>query len=137
MKIRDVILKNIAYYKRYYRLVALASIIAVAVIIGSLLVGHSVRTTLVKRVSERLGDTETVISSGESYLSDEILNNSLLGSASGLLIMNGFVPDNGRLIPVTVYGTNDMSVDRGKTLINDALYDELTNSSVVVLRLPS
>ncbi|MBP5589318.1 MAG: FtsX-like permease family protein, partial [Bacteroidales bacterium] len=115
----------------------MASIIAVAVIIGSLLVGHSVRTTLVNRVSERLGDIETVISSGESYLSDDILENSLLNSASGMIIMNGFVPDAGRLIPVTVYGTNDMSLDRGKSLINKALYDELTNTSVVVLRLPA
>jgi putative ABC transport system permease protein len=61
MTIRHLALSSISKYKSFYRLVAIAVIVAVAVITGSLMVGDSVRSTLVKRVEERLGKTETII----------------------------------------------------------------------------
>lgn len=60
MKFKMLLHMNLRYFARYYRLVALAVLITVAVIVGSLVVGDSVRMTLVKRVAERLGDTETL-----------------------------------------------------------------------------
>ena len=76
--------RNLVYYARYYRLIALATVIAVAVIVGSLMVGDSVRTTLVNRVTERLGDTETVIATSYSFLEDTILDHPLLrGNSRG------------------------------------------------------
>ena len=61
MNIRWLLHRNIRYFARYYRLVAMAVVITVAVIVGSLVVGDSVRMTLVRRVTERLGNTETII----------------------------------------------------------------------------
>ena len=60
MNIRWLLHRNIRYFARYYRLVAMAVVITVAVIVGSLVVGDSVRMTLVRRVTERLGNTETI-----------------------------------------------------------------------------
>jgi putative ABC transport system permease protein len=45
-----IIFRNISHYKSFYRLVAIAVMVAVAVITGSLMVGDSVRSTLVQRV---------------------------------------------------------------------------------------
>ena len=64
MNIRWLLHRNIRYFARYYRLVAMAVVITVAVIVGSLVVGDSVRMTLVRRVTERLGNTETIIFPG-------------------------------------------------------------------------
>ena len=47
MNIRWLLHRNIRYFARYYRLVAMAVVITVAVIVGSLVVGDSVRMTLV------------------------------------------------------------------------------------------
>ena len=54
MNIRWLLHRNIRYFARYYRLVAMAVVITVAVIVGSLVVGDSVRMTLVRRVTEIL-----------------------------------------------------------------------------------
>ena len=107
MNIRWLLHRNIRYFARYYRLVAMAVVITVAVIVGSLVVGDSVRMTLVRRVTERLGNTETIIFSRSSFISDSILSVSLLGeSARGVLLTDGFISRNGKLVPVFVFGQN-------------------------------
>jgi putative ABC transport system permease protein len=169
MNAQRYIAKSIVRYKSFYRLIAIAVIIAVAVIVGSLVVGDSVRSTLVKRVSERLGNTETVIFSQYGYLEDDILLarifnpcqnnkgtdcksapanistplvstplNDRAASLRGILLSNGFVSASGRLIPVTVWGVDDLDIRKGETKINQALMDELNSSSQdIVLRLPA
>ena len=51
MNIRWLLHRNIRYFARYYRLVAMAVVITVAVIVGSLVVGDSVRMTLLRPLS--------------------------------------------------------------------------------------
>lgn len=138
MNFRNLIRKNIAYFARYYKLVATAALITVAVITGSLAVGDSVRTTLIKRVSERLGNTETVIFSRNAFMSADLIKNNLFsGTSRSILLSNGFVSQSGRLIPVNVWGVNDMSVAKGAAAINEALAKELGNPGAIVLRLPA
>ena len=185
MYTRHLILRNIFQYKSFYRLIALAVVIAVAVIIGSLVVGDSVRSTLIKRVEERLGKTETIIFSRYSFINDTILENldchSALDAESpdksvglrvkptmtehkkglrvkpamtehkkglrvkpamttrGVLLSNGFVSVSGKLIPVMVWGTDDLEIEKGRIKINQALYNEIKTSQTkdIVLRLPS
>ncbi len=139
MTLKKLIQTNITYFTRYYRLVATAVLITVAVIVGSLVVGDSVRTTLVNRVAERLGDTETIIFSRNSFINEEILQAPLLGNTSkGYLLTNGFLSQNGKLIPVFVWGTKDISI-KGTAKINQALAKELgtDNPTDIVLRLPA
>ena len=140
MKTRDLIKKNVVFFARYFKLVAVAILISVAVIAGSLVIGDSVRTSLVNRVTERLGNTETVIFAHNSYLAEDFTEHPLFeSSARGLLFTNGFISHRGSLIPVMVWGVNDMDIPQGRVKINRPLMKELELQSeeALVLRLPS
>lgn len=140
MKIAILLRRNLRYFARYYRLVALAVVITVAVIVGSLVVGDSVRATLVRRVAERLGNTETILFSRYAFLSDSILAApSLRGSAKGVLLTDGFISRNGKLIPVYVWGVDDPHVAEGSARINPSLAEELRlgPGEEIALRLPA
>ncbi|MDD3162051.1 MAG: ABC transporter permease, partial [Bacteroidales bacterium] len=140
MKMNSLTGKNRRYYSRYYKLIAIASLITVAVIIGSMVVGDSVRMTLVRQVEERLGSTETVVFSRNSFISDRILKSPLLEkSARGILLTNGFVSQGGKLIPVYVWGVDDGSVAKDSVKMNPALAAEMKQEGQtdIVLRLPA
>lgn len=140
LKLNNLINRNIVFFTRYYKLVAIAVLITVAVVVGSLVVGDSVRMTLVQRVAERLGDTETIIFSRNSFMAQELPENALFkDKARCILLTNGFISQNGKLIPVFVWGVDDMSVSKGGARINPALRKELgqSNPDAIVLRLPA
>ena len=118
----------------------MAALITVAVITGSLVTGNSVRTTLINRVAERLGDTETIIFSRNAFLEDRILESSVLkNGVKGRLLTNGFVSWNGKLIPVFVWGVDDLPIAKGTARVNSALLDEMGTKQpdAIVLRLPA
>lgn len=132
--------RNIRYYARFYRLIALASLITVAVIVGSLVVGDSVRTTLERRVSDRLGDTETLLFARNGYLSEQLLQAEPFQTGSrGVLLSEGFVSYNGRLVPVTLWGVDRSDLPKGRALLNPVLTKELDlgPADELVLRLPA
>lgn len=140
MKFNDLTHRNILFFTRYYKLVAVAVAIAVAVIVGSLVVGDSVRTTLVRRVTERLGDTETILFSRNSFMEDKLAESSLFDyPARSILLTNGFISQNGRLLPVYVWGVDDMSISKGTARMNPSLFREFggNEQDAIVLRLPS
>ena len=125
------------YYRRFYRLVSIAVILMTAVLTGSLLLGDSVRGTLVQRVAERLGRTETIITSGMGFLADVLMQQPLLKDAQGYLLMDGFVSIGEKLLPVYVWGTDADSLSPGEVLINEPLRNKLNGQEVFVLHLPS
>ena len=146
MNSNKLIKGNRTYFTRYYKLVAFAVIITTAVITGSLVIGDSVRSTLVNRVNDRLGSTETVIFSMQSFMDSSFVHHPVFeGHTRAMIVSDGFISQSGRLIPVMVWGVNDMSVSRGKALINASLAKELnisrTQPSIlpddIVLRLPA
>jgi len=140
LKTSDLIKKNIRFFARYFKLVGLAVLISVAVIAGSLVIGDSVRSSLLHQVSERLGDTETVIFANNSYLEESFAQNPVFkSSAKGILLSNGFIARNGTLIPVMVWGVDDLNLDKGQSMINPALAAELrlNENESLVLRLPA
>lgn len=122
------------YYKRFYRIAAAAVAVATAVITGSLVLGDSVRGSLVARVNERLGNAETVIQTGTGFLSDTILSSPLLADAQGYLFTEGFISFNGQMTAVNVWGTDGDSLKEGEALVNDELR---MMSEKMVLHLPS
>ncbi len=124
------------YYRRFYRLVAVAVVVMTAVLTGSLIMGDSVRGSLVARVNERLGNTQTLVQTGTGFLSDKILRQPLLSSAHGYLLTEGFVSSSGRMIPVMVWGTDHDSLPSGEALLNTPLRREV-DGNTVVLHLPS
>lgn len=125
------------HYARFYHLAMMAVTVMTAVVTGSLILGDSVRGTLIDRVKERLGDTRTIISPGQGFLCDSILREPLLRSAQGCLVTEGFVYDKGRMIPVTVWGT-DKDIDSSRQcLLNHPLQKQLGNTQKIVLHLPA
>ena len=125
------------YYQRFYRLVAFAVILMTAVLTGSLLLGDSVRDTLVRRVSERLGKTETIITSGTGFLSDRLMQHPLMAHSQGYLMMDGFVSIGDKLLPVYVWGVDNDSLMSGEVMINEPLEANLGDVEDFVLHLPS
>jgi putative ABC transport system permease protein len=112
--------------------------VAVAVITGSLAIGDSVHNSLVKRVEDRLGRTETFIFSRYSYLDDVIIDN-LSANVKGALLSNGFISVSGKLIPVMIWGLDGLEIEKGESKINTALYNEIKTAQTkdIVLRLPA
>ena len=141
MTLTSLISQSRKHYRRFYRLVAGAVILMMAVLTGSLLLGDSVRGTLVQRVGERLGKTETIITSGTGFMSEDLLLQPSLKEAQGCLLMDGFVSVQDKLLPVYVWGTDADSLASGEVLVNEPLYKKLStfNSqlSTIVLHLPS
>ncbi len=125
------------HYSRFYRLVVLAVIVMMAVLTGSLLLGDSVKGTLTDRVYERLGKTETIITSGTGFLDEEIMQSDLFADARGYLLMQGFISDDQRYIPVYVWGSDHDSIDYGDAIINQPLANQLHGKQDIVLHLPS
>lgn len=125
------------YYFRYYRLVVVAVVVMMAVLAGSLVLGDSVRGTLRDRVAERLGNTETIITSGTGFLEDRIMQASLLSDAQGVLLVEGFVSVQDKLLPVYIWGTDNDSIMRGDALVNSPLQQKMEGAEDLVLHLPS
>ena len=125
------------YYRRFYRLVSFAVILMTAVLTGSLLLGDSVRGTLVQRVGERLGKTEAIITSRTGFMSDRLMQQPLLKEAQGYLLMDGFVSVGEKLLPVYVWGTDADSLSTGEVMINEPLRAKLDGTEDIVLHLPS
>ena len=134
--------KSRSYYIRFYRLVAVAIAVMTAVLTGSLVLGDSVRGSLMERVSERLGNSETIIQTGTGFLSDSILNNEILSDAKGYLLSEGFISSEGKMIPVMVWGTDNDSLNYDEATLNpqlSTLIPQLStlNSNPIILHLPS
>lgn len=125
------------YYWRYYRLVVAASIVMMAVLTGSLSLGDSVRSTLVRRVAERLGNTESILTSGTGFMNEEILKEPALSGAQGIFLVDGFVSLDDKLIPVFVWGTDEDSIPEGMALVNEPLLHKIGGATDLVLHLPS
>ena len=134
--------KSRSYYIRFYRLVAVAIAVMTAVLTGSLVLGDSVRGSLMERVSERLGNSETIIQTGTGFLSDSILNNEILSDAKGYLLSEGFISSEGKMIPVMVWGTDNDSLNYDEATLNPQLSTLISNPSPltpnpIILHLPS
>lgn len=115
----------------------MAVVLMMAVLTGSLMLGDSVRDTLVGRVNERLGQTETIIASGIGFMDEELLQHPLMEHAEGYLLAEGFVSANDKLVPVYVWGTSSDSIPYGEALINEPLQKKLPLLEDMVLHLPS
>jgi len=130
MKISELARANTKAYRRYYILIVASALIMTAVITGSLSTGDSVRNTLTERVKQRLGNTESVIFSKNSFFSDDLAR----PFGRPVLLVNGFVSFNGRNIPVMVWGLDSILGAQ----INRTLAEEIRQTGgEIVLRLPA
>lgn len=126
--------RNLKHFARYYRLILFSVVVAVMVIVGSLVIGDSVRATLRHQVEERLGRAESVIFARQSLLEEEVLQHPLLADARAYMLVEGFLSYEGRMLPVMVWGA-----DVEQAMINEPLQEELGGMPAddIVLRLPA
>ena len=145
-----IITQNLRHYRRYYLLIALAIALANTIITGSLMVGDSVRQTLIGRVDERLGRTVTLVSSGAGFVDEAFAETSVLkGSAAMVFFTNGFAPHGLSLFPVSVWGVDSslkaiaafdfVFPGAGEAVINRKTANELSLKAGddLVVRLPN
>ena len=145
MKFSRLVKANTKHNRRYYKLIMAATLAMVAVITGSLMVGESVRHTLVQRVMERLGATETMAFSKNSFFEEKLAQADVFEeNARPVLLSGGFLSDAKRYIPVTVWGVDSKNIPEGGMLINRTLAEELgvrenfpPQGVEFVLRLPA
>src|ERR1035437_3318224 len=87
------IFQSVKFYKKQVLYQILIIVLLSAVITGSLLTGESVRQSLKKSASERLGNTSILISSGNRYFHSDLIQrmeNKSKISCTGIVELTGF-----------------------------------------------
>jgi len=89
----NIIVRSIKYYKKpvFYQVIIIA--LLTAVITGSLLTGRSVKESLKKSATVRLGNTGMLISSGERFINPDLAKRIKAGSrinCTGIIELNGY-----------------------------------------------
>jgi len=138
MNIRKLLLRGLSYYRKSHLWVVLGTMLSTAVLVGALMIGDSVRSSLTKIVENRLGFTEFALTSGDrlfrSSLADA-LSKSLGTSVAPLFMTNGIAVSEGgasRVNSVQIVG-----VDGRFGLIggNGGVYGRILQDEVVVNKL--
>ena len=136
-----VVIRSIKFYKKPVLYQVLIIALLSAVITGSLLTGRSVRTSLKKSASERLGNTGIMISSGVRYfdasLAERMKDNAKI-NCTGILEINGYCQSlnsqkgafNTHIYAVNndffMFHSNDtVRISPGEVAINNRLADYL------------
>jgi len=87
-----LIIRSLTYYRRVHLWVVLGTMTSTAILVGALVVGDSVRHSLLRIVFDRLGATKYAISSGDRFFRTRIsddLSGKLRTTVAPLLKTNG------------------------------------------------
>ena len=111
-----IIKRSIIFYRSsgFYQCIIIA--ILAGVITGSLLIGDSVRKSLIKSSSQRLGNTGILVSSGVRYFSKNLskgLSEKIDAKCIGLLETDGFCQnfaDGKQAFDVKIFGVSPISL---------------------------
>lgn len=147
-----ILLSSIKFYRKPVLYQLLIIVLLSAVITGSLLTGESVRTSLKRSASERLGNTGIIISSGIRFFDCELVDgfDSIAGiKSTGLLEINGFsqsLSTQKGAYDTHIYGidydffpfhgNDSVSLKKGEAIINRRLADhiEVNEGDEIIIR---
>jgi ABC-type lipoprotein release transport system permease subunit len=117
MRALTLVRRNLAYYRRIHLAVVAGVAVAVSVLAGALLVGHSVRASLSELVLSRLGSADWVVASGGFFrtelardLGEEALFLQDFDGLAPLIILDGMVthePSRRRASGIPIYGVDE------------------------------
>jgi putative ABC transport system permease protein len=135
--IRQIVKRSIIFYRRPVLYQVLIIALLSAVITGSLLTGVSVKTSLLKSASDRLGNTDILISSGVRYFDPELvqrMKDKVRINCTGLLEINGYSQSlvsqkgafNTHIYAVDrdffrFHGNDSVSIETGEIAVNSRL----------------
>jgi putative ABC transport system permease protein len=136
-----IVIRSISFYRRAVFYQVLITALLSAVITGSLLTGTSVRMSIKKSASERLGNTGIMVSSGVRYFDTALADRMKVTTGincSGLLEIRGYCQDlnsqknafNTHIYAVNsdffaFNGNDSVVIKPGEVLINKRLADYL------------
>ena len=113
MTIFQYILKSLLYYRKQHIALFFGTLISATVLTGGLIIGDSVRHSLIKLVDVRLGNAKFALVAGDRFvrneLSDELAQKLKIKTAS-LLMMNGIAVNTEkqtRINTIQVLGIDD------------------------------
>lgn len=153
--ILKIALKSVSFYKRQVLYQVIVIFLLCAVITGSLLTGNSVRTSLKKSASSRLGNTGIVATSGNRFINPGFtatLKNKYAINCTGLFETKGSITGlnsqnsaNGISIFAvqndffSFQGNDTLKIDTGKVAINKKLADHLglKPDDEIIIRFPA
>lgn len=138
----NYIFRSLYHYRRSHIWVVLGTMVSTAILVGSLLVGDSIRFSLDRIVINRLGRTEYALSSGDRLFQGQLadrLSTDLGSDVAPLLQINGIgIAQGGRLRynSVQVLGVDKRMGLLGSTTLFDSLGpDEVIVNSTLASRL--
>ena len=108
------VLQTLRYYRKLNFAVVLGIALSTAILVGALVVGDSVRYTLLQVVQQRLGKTSRVISAGERLFSQQLaagIASQTGATTTALLRSNGFGVIGGgenRVNQLAVWGVDSL-----------------------------
>jgi ABC-type antimicrobial peptide transport system permease subunit len=119
----NYILKSVKFYKKQHLLLLLGTFISASVIIGGLIIGDSVKYSLLKLSSLRLGKTQYALNAQGRFVSYELasrLEQKLQTTVSGVLTIDGLAinPENN----LKVNQVNVIGIDTSFTKLAPASY---------------
>jgi putative ABC transport system permease protein len=113
MTILTLVLRNLRHYRKPYLAILAGTVISTAVLTGALVVGDSVRYSLVQLTNVRLGKTRYAIQSGDRFFRQKLANELSVqtkSSVAPLLHLEGIAINNeanSRINKVDVIGMDD------------------------------
>lgn len=127
------IIRSLAYFKKQHIGVFLATLLSSAVLTGALIIGDSVKHSLLHLVELRLGNVENVLVTGDRFVSDQLskkISNDLNISTASVLSLESIaiVPDN----KVRVPGVKLLGIDNDFWDISDITLPHISNKEVII-----
>ncbi len=141
MALRKLILNNLVFYRRTNIGTLLGITLATAILVGALIVGDSVRYSLLGLVSERLGKTEFALDLGDQYFRNQLaddLEQNLKTTVAPILRTRGMAITPGKsrnARPVQIVGVDERFEDIGNT--PPSLYHLQENEVIINEQLAS
>ncbi|MFT7485210.1 MAG: putative ABC transport system permease protein, partial [Candidatus Paceibacteria bacterium] len=151
MKFLELAFRGLRHYRRTQLGVLAGTVIATATLVGALVVGDSVRHSLMKGALDRIGDVHTAMSSGDRFFRSDLATNFGPGSAPVVLVsgVGSSADGSQRLHDIQVLGVDERFFQlapgeksqtppaAGEALINSetALRLNLEPEDVIVLRV--
>ncbi|MFC1560887.1 FtsX-like permease family protein [Candidatus Latescibacterota bacterium] len=135
MNISKLIFRSIVFYWRTHVWVILGTMVSTAILVGALIIGDSIRHSLQQIVSDRLGKTQFVLSSGNRFFhtqTSERLSEKLQTPVAPLLETKGIAivgAGNQRMNNVRVIGVDNRFGTLGDT---SGYYENISSDEAVI-----
>ncbi len=106
---RTVVSRSVGFYWRTHLGVILGTALAAMVLVGSLLVGDSVKATLKRQALDRVGHVESILTAGDRYFRSDLGHDVGAETASALMLRGSVARADGsaRINQAQVLGVDD------------------------------